>query len=283
MELVRKSDGDNPTPLVRKLAASVLLTPEEADYLEGLESNLVRLKRGECLFRDGEDIETAYLVVSGWFSRHRVTGTGRRQMIGITLPGDFLALRVTFEREMQFSAEALTDCEVAVIEPMRLIETYQRFPIIASGLDWSTVRTLNILGEHNVSLGARQATHRIAHFCLELWCRLALVNLAEEDGFAHPMTQEQLAATLGLSAVHTNKMLRELSDEGLLRWGRDFVRIDDLAALADYADFDVGFLDTFKVTANVPGAAAARNHASEGDGSSFERRLHRSTVAHQRG
>ena len=176
MELVQTATGHDPSALIKKLAANVLLSPEETDFLEQLQTNVITLQKDETLIHDDQDLNTCFLIKSGWAIRFAITQAGRRQIIGVSLPGDFLALRVNFVRKAHYTVDALTAMEVAVIEPMRILEIYRQFPVLASGLDWSTVREFNILSEHNVSLGARNATQRIAHFTLELWCRLALVG-----------------------------------------------------------------------------------------------------------
>ncbi|MEL6288598.1 MAG: Crp/Fnr family transcriptional regulator [Pseudomonadota bacterium] len=251
MELVETATGVDPSPLVRKLAANVLLSPEETRFIEELQTNVVEIKRGQKLFQENDDLATAFVIASGWCIRQHTTPRGRRQILGVSLPGDFLALRVNFQRQARYTALALTDLRIAVIEPMRIIDVYQRYPVIASGLDWSTVREMNILSEHNISLGARHAPHRIAHFCLELWCRLMLIGEADQSGFDHALTQEQLADTMGLSVVHTNKMLRQLNDMKLINWGRNRVEFTDIDGAFEYADFDPRFLHSFRLTHSI--------------------------------
>jgi CRP-like cAMP-binding protein len=56
-------------------------------------------------------------------------------------------------------------------------------------------------------------------------------------------TQYQLADALGLSAVHVNRVLRELRDTGLVTFRDGHVTIQDYKALANLADFDPTYLD----------------------------------------
>ncbi|MEL7544898.1 MAG: hypothetical protein AAGJ70_14130, partial [Pseudomonadota bacterium] len=41
-------------------------SPDEVRFLEQLETNIVRFDRGETFIRDGEDLNTAFLITSGW-------------------------------------------------------------------------------------------------------------------------------------------------------------------------------------------------------------------------
>ena len=125
------------------------------------------------------------------------TPHGRRQILGVTLPGDFLALKLNFVRQARYNVEALTATEAALIEPMRIIEIYLQYPVIASSLDWTTVPEFNLLSEHIVSMGARSAVKQIVHFQLEIWCRLALIGQSTEDTFEHHLNQQQLTEAMG--------------------------------------------------------------------------------------
>jgi len=97
--------------------------------------------------------------------------------------------------------------------------------------------------EHLVGIGRRDARERTAHFLLELGARLKLVGLATSSGYACPLSQYMLADTLGLSAVHINRVLRELREDGLVTFQHGKVEIHDLDGLVLLADFDKTYLD----------------------------------------
>jgi CRP-like cAMP-binding protein len=251
---------------VQRLASNVLLNEAEVEFFEQLQVNRIAMPRGEEFVRDGEDFNASFLIRKGWAIKYKFTKAGRRQIIGVCLPGDFIGLHVNFQRRSIYSVAALTEMEVAVIEPIRILEVYQKYPVLASGLDWMTVRNFNILSEHNVSLGARPAGQRILHFILELWCRLMVIDGASEDGFKLLMTQEQVADTMGLSLVHTNKNLRKLQKEGLIRVENGFVSFPDKKRAIEYADFDERFLEQFQtrrlVSKSITGSAAVHPNSA---------------------
>lgn len=97
--------------------------------------------------------------------------------------------------------------------------------------------------EHLVGLGRRNALERTAHFLLELGARLKLVGLATSNGYACPLSQYLLSDALGLSAVHINRVLRQLREEGLLTFQRGKVTFDDLPRLVALVEFDTAYLD----------------------------------------
>ena len=83
----------------------------------------------------------------------------------------------------------------------------------------------------------------MAHFLLELGSRLALVGIGSREGFDCPLTQYHLADTLGLSAVHVNRVLRQLREQGLVTFRDDRVTFHDFGALVELAEFDPAYLD----------------------------------------
>ncbi|WP_340692415.1 Crp/Fnr family transcriptional regulator [Hyphomonas sp.] len=97
--------------------------------------------------------------------------------------------------------------------------------------------------EHLCGIGRRDALERTAHLLLELSVRLTLVTRGTRDGFACPLTQYHLADALGLSAVHVNRVLRELRERGLLTFQKGKVTIHDFDRLVDLVEFDLAYLD----------------------------------------
>jgi DNA-binding transcriptional regulator YhcF (GntR family) len=52
-----------------------------------------------------------------------------------------------------------------------------------------------------------------------------------------------LADALGLSAVHVNRVLRELREGGLVTFQKGRVTFDDYDAIVEFAAFDRSYLD----------------------------------------
>lgn len=97
--------------------------------------------------------------------------------------------------------------------------------------------------EHLVNVGCRDAAERMAHFLLELGDRLAFVGLGSKDGYACPLTQNLLADALGLSAVHVNRVLRQLREAGMVTFRDGFVAFDGYDQLVKFAQFDPSYMD----------------------------------------
>ncbi len=257
MEMRMMTEGEAMhSAAVRRLSSTVLLTTEEIEFFEGLQNNRAQLKPDEKIIADGEEFTASFLIRKGWAMRWHVTPLGRRQIIKIYLPGDFIGLHVNFRRSAVHNVSALTNVELAAIEPTRILDIYRNYPILAAGLDWSAVRSFNIISEHNISLGARPARQRILHLFLELWCRMLLIEEADDDSFDFPLTQSQIADICGLSLVHTNKSIQHLRRSGLIVFGKGRLQFPDIDAAVEFCDFDARFLGEFR-TKRPPHAVLA--------------------------
>jgi CRP-like cAMP-binding protein len=73
-----------------------------------------------------------------------------------------------------------------------------------------------MLREWIVNVSRRSAEQAVGHLFCELLARLEAVGLRVADGFEFPVTQSELADTVGLSAVHVNRVIQELRARKLI-------------------------------------------------------------------
>ena len=120
------------------------------------------------------------------------------------------------------------------------------FPRLGAALLWAASRDEAMVVEHLVSVGRRSAIERTAHFFMELAERLTLIGQASETEFHCPLSQLVLADALGLTAIHVNRVLRQLREQGLLTVRRGRVEIHDLGGLRKLSGFQGGYLNSRK-------------------------------------
>lgn len=231
------------SPLARKLGAFVVLSEKELAALEVFHQRRRSFEPGMDLVRQGQLGQLAYILADGWVCSYKLLPSGTRQIVDFQVPGDFLGLRSVLFRTSDHNAEAMTRVEVSEVLPADLIEAFANTPRLATAVLWAASRDEAMVVEHLVDIGRRNAVERTAHFLLELGARLKLVGLGTEEGYACPLSQYMLADALGLSAVHINRVLRQLREEGLLTFRSGQVIFNDLEGLVELADFDIGYLD----------------------------------------
>ncbi|KQW80782.1 Crp/Fnr family transcriptional regulator [Brevundimonas sp. Root1279] len=221
-----------------RLSRLAPLGPEATAALCGLRESH-RLPAGGAVVEEMEPLRPRFLV-SGWAARVRWLADGRRQVIGLVLPGDGVGI---CERP-----QPLALCAMTAVTPVELVDA-STVARQVFGPDGPQARDLSValamsaamdeahLIDHIVRLGRQTAIERMAHLLLELRFRLALVDLAQDDEMPLPLTQEQLADALGLSAVHVNRTLQQLRREGLIELGQGRVRLLRRPLLETIADY----------------------------------------------
>lgn len=231
------------SPLERKLGAFVELSEREHNLLDRLYQRRRTFVAGIDLVHQGLSNQAAYILASGWAASYKLLEDGGRQIVDFQIPGDFLGLRSTLLRISDHSIEPVTDIEVSEVLMPDLLEAFAESPRLATAVLWAASRDEAMVVEHLVNFGRRDAIKRLGHFFLELGARLDLVGVGSRKGYACPLSQYVLADSLGLSAVHVNRCLRQLRDQGLMTFQSGQVVFDDHAGLVRLTDFDPAYLD----------------------------------------
>jgi CRP-like cAMP-binding protein len=231
------------SPLARKLGNFVALSDAELEVLAGLHRRRRKFVAGRDLVHQGQTHQAAYILAEGWVCSYKLLRDGSRQIVDFQIPGDFLGLRSVLFRTADHNIEPVTPVEASEVLESDLLQAFATTPRLATAVLWAASRDEAMVVEHLVGIGRRNALERTAHFLLELSARLTLVGRGTREGFACPLSQYQLADALGLSAVHINRVLRELREEGLLTFQKGQVTIHDVDRLAELAEFDRAYLD----------------------------------------
>ena len=193
------------------------------------------------IIREGEAPDDVHLIVSGMACRQKITARGGQQIIAYLLPGDFCDLNVFILDQMDHTITTLSECLVVDIPRDTILRLTER-PAVARALWWATLVDEGTLREALVNIGQRRAEERMAHFLCEMMARLDAVGLVVDNSFDLPITQQDLANTLGLSTVHVNRIVQRLRSRNLVAIRRRSVTILDPAALKAFCEFNPNYL-----------------------------------------
>ncbi|MCJ2099711.1 Crp/Fnr family transcriptional regulator [Methylobacterium sp. E-046] len=229
-------------PLIMKLGYGARLTGDDRAVLQDLTRRTRRVARRTDISPEGERPENVHLVVEGFACRYKALTDGRRQIMAFLVPGDFCDLHVAILGEMDHSIGTSWGCTIVDIPRSAIEHLTAHHPRITRALWWATLVDEGTLRAWLVNMGQRDADRQIAHLVCELLVRLRIVGLVDEDSFEFPMTQDDLADTLGITSVHVNRVLQDLRGQGLLEWRSKRVRIPDVARLIAFAEFDPKYL-----------------------------------------
>jgi CRP-like cAMP-binding protein len=192
---------------------------------------------GHELIAEGEPLNRPCLLLEGWAVRQRVLSDGRRQIFSFVLPGDGVGLCARPDGVALQTTLALTPVTLA---PMPLLNQRLHGPAKTplSELAWNMVSLdESFLVNQVMRLGRQSAYERLIHLLLEFHDRLKTGGSVEERSFVMPFTQEVLSDALGLSTVHTNRVLQQLRRERLIETHAATVRLVDPVLLSEIADY----------------------------------------------
>ncbi len=199
-----------------------------------------RLAARRMLYEEGDPATMAFTLWEGWVMLYRADADGRRQGLRIALPGDFLGYMPPGSRQVHHSALAITNLVVCGFRQEGLHEMMAKHADLAAHITRIQTRYMVSCQNHMLGLGRKSAEQRIACLIAELFHRLKHRQLIPEDATSmpFPLTQEMIGDMTGLTPVHTNRVLRKLRAEGILRQERLRLEILDLERLVTLGEYE---------------------------------------------
>lgn len=227
---------------VQKLSGLVDLSKEDVDALVTATSNPRRYGARQDLIREGDKPGPVFVVLEGWVCRYKILSSGTRQIMAFLMPGDACDLHVNMLDEMDHSIQAITASRVAIVSRAEMQTLMHEHHAIARAMYVAQLIDEGIMRAWIVSMGRRSSTERVAHLICELYLRARNIGLTTEGEFALPLSQLVLADALGMTAVHINRVLKQLRLSGAMALSRGSVTIIDPVKLAGIAGFDENYL-----------------------------------------
>lgn len=229
-------------PLFRRLNLRDSVSDAERSALAEVMTEVKTLPAGSDIVREGERPGRSTLVLSGLTCRYRTLENGKRQITAIHVPGDFVDLHSFLIKQMDHSVGTLSPCVVAYAPHEGLERITERLPHLGRLLWLLTLIDASIHRQWLVTMGAYPALNRTAHLLCELFTRLTFDSGVVGSSLTLPITQQDLGDTLGLSTVHTNRVVQELRARGLIQWQGHEIRMLNWQGLAELSQFDPLYL-----------------------------------------
>lgn len=229
-------------PLVCKLESFADLRDADKAAIERLTSRPRDFRAGEDLIHEGDRPKHVFLLMEGWAYRYKVLANGRRQILAYLLPGDFCDIHIFVLKYMDHNIALLNNAKVVAVPADDMLALMTDHPDIERALWWATLVDEAILREWMTSMGQRDAFPRVAHILVELWLRMRMIGLADENEFSLPLTQAEIADGLGLTPVHVNRTLQKLRAGGLISLDRKRLTIHHPQRLMELSGFEPNYL-----------------------------------------
>ena len=241
-----------PNAFIRKLDAFNPLSDRDRETLERLCAQTRDVKANQELVREGDLRDAVLVILEGFACRYKIVRSGERSIVAYLVPGDTCDWHRFVVQKMDHSIATLSPCKVVDIPSAAMLEVTDKHPTITRALWWSTLVDEGTLREWIVNVTRRSAEEAVAHLFCEMLLRLGAVGLRVGDGFEFPLTQAELADTVGLSTVHANRVLQKLRKEKLIRLCKSSLQILNVEGLMELAGFEPNYLHLQRNHRTVP-------------------------------
>ncbi len=236
-------DGRNPLEgYLTKIEARRPLSGKARDAFLALRVNSEHYDIYREIVREDEPTSMCCLVVQGCVSRFKTVPSGERQINSFHFDGDMVDLQSALLLVSDHGIRTHSPTTVLRIECNAILQLTLDHPEWAHAFWFDTIVDAAIFREWMLNVGRRAAVGRVGHLILEIFHKLERIGRTDQYKFTMPITQNDLADAVGLSAVHTNRSLQQLRELGMISSiGRTFV-IEDLAGMKRLASFDPTYL-----------------------------------------
>jgi CRP-like cAMP-binding protein len=189
-----------------------------------------RFARGDVLFHEGDPADTLHLVAEGRVMARRTTPLGDSAAFRVIGPGKVIGDVALASTDAPRSStvvalEPTVTLSVPFVEFRRVIAEH---PVVGERLAALLSARVRRLSEQLVEALYLPSDRRVVH---------RLLDLCEEYGngavqaVSIPLTQNDLSQLAGAARPTTNRVLRALERDGLVRLHRGCVEVVDLAGL----------------------------------------------------
>jgi CRP-like cAMP-binding protein len=235
------SENSDLQPFLNRLMARSVLSEQERAAILRLPSRASQVHAHHDCVRMGERVDHSCLVVEGIVGRFSQNAEGHRQITALHVAGDMADLHSVVRPVGTSALQALSTATILRVPHAALRALAGRYPAIAEAFWRDCMVDAAVLSQWVMNVGRRDARCRLAHLLCEMAVRFGKEG---EPALIYPfaVTQLQLADACSLTAVHVNRTLKQLRDNGLVRVRSRTVQILDWDGLATVGDFDDEYL-----------------------------------------
>lgn len=216
--------------VIRKAPLFSGLDAGAADALRA-SMKLVKLRKGQSLFKEGDDGDHLFVVSSGKVKLGTKSVDGRENLLMILGPGDMFGELSLFDSGPRTAtATAVTDSKLLALGQDKVIPWLREHPEVSLQLLARLASRLRRTNEVVGDLVFSDVPGRVAKALIDLGVKFG--DKRSEGLFVnHDLTQEELAQLVGASRETVNKALADFAQRGWLRLEARSVMILDYERL----------------------------------------------------
>lgn len=202
---------------IRHRAVCARCDQDELDYLESIKYYR-SFEAGQPIVWAGDQLDFVASVVTGVATLTQTMEDGRRQMVGLLLPSDFLGR--PGRSIAAYDVTAVANITLCCFRRKPFEELLTSSPVVSQRLLEMTLDELDAAREWMLVLGRKTAREKIASLLAIIARRNSQLNLANSpDGtkFDLPLTREAMADYLGLTLETVSRQMSALKREGVVQ------------------------------------------------------------------
>lgn len=225
--------------LIAKLDHYVDLTVSDKDLLGKLEDEEWHVDRKHQLRDGGDEVDSLYVVKTGWLFSYTILPDGRRQVLQLHYPGDIVGIPDLAFEHATTAIETLTGGCLCPFPKKALDEIFEQSPRVTALLFSIGMVDHVVLLDRIRAISRMSAMERLAHFLLEIQSRLRITDKDIGAEFELPLSQDVIGDAIGLTNVYVSKSFARMEERGdIRRDGRkiEICREDELRELCDFHD-----------------------------------------------
>lgn len=223
---------------IRFRAVCARCDTDELKVLEGMKYYR-SFEAGQPVIFSGDRMDFVASVVTGIASLSQTMEDGRRQMVGLLLPSDFVGR--PGRETASYDVTATTDLMMCCFRRKPFEELMLRTPHVAQRLLEMTLDELDAAREWMLLLGRKTAREKIASLIAIIVRREAGLRPDRSARLAIelPLSRDEIADYLGLTLETVSRQITALKKDGvILMEGTRSVVVPDLARLLEEAGDD---------------------------------------------
>jgi CRP/FNR family transcriptional regulator len=180
------------------------------------------VKKGELIFREGQESHGFYILVSGVVKIYRIAPNGREQIIHFVDAGDAFAEATIFNGTYPANAEALAECMLLRIEREGFRRVLAHDPQLSFKIMATLEKWLRRMRERISELCVAEVPARFACYVLSLPPAAAQRN--GHVSFDMTISKTALAQMLGTTKETLSRILHKMRDKRVINYtGRKLI------------------------------------------------------------
>lgn len=191
----------------------------------------------QAIMWSGDRMEFVASIVSGIASIEHLTKDGRKQMLGLLMPSDFIG-RPGRDTAL-YDVTAVTEVTLCCFRRKQFEDLVESTPHIAQRMLEMALDELDAVRDWMFLLGRKTAREKIASFLMMIHRRTeapGFVLPSDQQVINLPLTREAMSDYLGLTLETVSRQFSKLKSDGVIQLdGKRRVIIPDVTLLADEA------------------------------------------------